>query len=192
LSRSGQQRRRPSCFVRLAFPAHSTASPLYPARGPAGGRSSARGEPHGYELLRLEARTIRPEIGTERAGKLNPERFQALVLLLGAGLPLKSPMAFAVKGRRRSRKHRFTMEEATRLWIGVGTLGRRGAMVRCMLLTECRRGEAASMEWAHLRLHDAVLVPVMGAPRRLTKSKEPHRVPLSAPGWRCCAGCRHT
>jgi hypothetical protein len=122
---------------------------------------AARGEAQGYEreLLRLEARTIRPEIGTERAGKLDPERFQALVLLQPTvnharnlrnalarftkwanaettrrGAPLKWPTAFAVEGRPRSRKHRFTIEEAARLWIGAGTLGRRGAMVRCMLL----------------------------------------------------------
>jgi len=170
---------------------------------------AARGEAQGYEreLLRLEARTIRPEIGTERAGKLDPERFQALVLLQPTvnharnlrnalarftkwanaettrrGAPLKWPTAFAVEGRPRSRKHRFTIEEAARLWIGAGTLGRRGAMVRCMLLTACRRSEAASMEWAHLRLHDAVLGPYWEQPGRLTKSKEPHRVPLAAPG----------
>jgi integrase len=66
--------------------------------------------------------------------------------------------------------------------IRAETLGRRGAMVRCMLLTGCKRSEAASMEWAHLRLHDAVLGPHWEQPGRLTKSKEPHRVPLSAPG----------
>ena len=38
------------------------------------------------------------------------------------------------------------------------------------------------MEWAHLRLEGAVLGPHWEQPGRLKKSKEPHRVPLSAPG----------
>jgi integrase len=206
----GRRGRRTAAGGRAARDARGRAAGWLAGNARSGHRDkAARGEAQGYEreLLRLEARTIRPEIGTERAGKLDPERFQALVLLQPTvnharnlrnalarftkwanaettrrGAPLKWPTAFAVEGRPRSRKHRFTIEEAARLWIGAGTLGRRGAMVRCMLLTACRRSEAASMEWAHLRLRDAVLGPYWEQPGRLTKSKEPHRVPLAAPG----------
>ncbi len=168
----------------------------------------ARGERHQYErdLLRLEANTIRPELADQTAGGLGPERFQAMVLLQPTvnrarnlrnalarftkwanaemtrrGTGVGWPTAFKVEGRPRSRRHRFAVEEAARLWIGAGALGRRGAMVRCMLLTGCRRSEAASMEWPHLRLDDPVLGPHWEQPGRLTKNKEPRRVPLSAP-----------
>lgn len=97
------------------------------------------------------------------------------------GVPVRWPVAFKVEGRPRSREHRFTLEEAARLWIAAGALGRRGALVRWMLLTGCRRGDAAHMAWEHLRPNDPVLGPHWEQPQRSTKNRRSHRVPLSAP-----------
>ncbi len=168
----------------------------------------ARGEKHQYErdLLRLEARAIRPDLAGATAGGLDPKRFQAMVSLqpnvnharnlrsalvrftkwanaemTRRGVGVEWPTAFTVTGRPRTRSHRFTVEEAARLWIAAGGLGRRGALVRLMLLTGCRRGEAASAAWPHVALEDPVLGPHWSQPGELTKNGLPHRVPLSAP-----------
>jgi integrase len=83
-----------------------------------------------------------------------------------------------VAGKVRSRSHRYTLAEAARIWVAAGDLGRRGALLRFMLLTGCRRAEAQLVEWAHLVLEDPVVGPHWNQPAPLTKNRKPHRVPL--------------
>lgn len=158
------------------------------------------------ELLRLEARRLRPEVGGATVGDFDPERLQALIHreaslstarnlrnllvrvarhvnaeMVGRGLPVRWPTRFEVAGSPRYRSHRYTLGEVARLWIGAGTLGRRGAMLRFMLLTGCRRIEAQRVEWSHIRLDDPVLGAHWLQPGERTKNHLPHRVPLSPP-----------
>ena len=170
---------------------------------------ASRGESIEYErmILRLEAKVLRPEIGGTTAGTLDPERFQALIDLRSSsrsaannlraaivrfvkfanaemvrrGAPVRWPTRYAVHGKARSRDSRFTIEEAARLWIAAGKLGRRGAMVRLMILTGCRRAEAQRVQWGHVVLEDPVLGAYWQQPGHLTKNHQPHRVPLSGP-----------
>jgi integrase len=60
-------------------------------------------------------------------------------------------------------------------------MGRRGALVRWILLKACRRVEAQFVEWGHVHLDDAVIGPYWQQPAHLTKTDTPHRVPLSPP-----------
>ncbi|MDI3308355.1 MAG: integrase family protein [Acetobacteraceae bacterium] len=158
------------------------------------------------ELLRLEARLLRPAIGAETVGTLDPARFQAILhlqpsvstarnlrnllvrfigfaraTLIQQGISVEWPTQFEVRGRPGSRDHRFTLAEAARIWIAAPALGRRGAMIRFMLLTGCRRIEAQRVEWSHLVLEDPVIGPHWLQPAALTKNNLPHRVPLSPP-----------
>jgi integrase len=170
---------------------------------------AARGESVLYEreLLRLEAKLLRPAVGDATAGMLDPDRFQALLHLqtsvstarnlrnllvrfvkhanaemVRRGVPgVRWPTKFEVEGRPRSRSDRYTLEQAAKLWIGAGALGRRGALVRFMLLTGCRRIEAQRAGWDHVVLDDAVLGAHWNQPSSLTKNHLPHRVPLSEP-----------
>lgn len=168
----------------------------------------ARGESVLYEreLLRLEAKLLRPEIGGATIGSLDPGRFQALLSLqtsistarnlrnlmvrftklanaemIRRGLPMRWPTSFEVDGRPRSRAHRFTLPEVAKLWIAAGALGRRGALIRWMLLTGCRRNEAQKVEWGHIHLDHPQRGPHWVQPPHLTKNHLPHGVPLSAP-----------
>jgi integrase len=168
----------------------------------------ARGQSVLYEreLLRIEKKTLRPEIGSLSVAGLNPELFQALVLLQGSpsaarnlrativrfvkfanadmvrrGLTTRWPTQFAVEGTARSRTNLYTLEEAARIWIAAGTMGRRGALIRWLLLTGCRRIEAQKVEWSHVRIDDPELGPFWEQPGRLTKNGKVHRVPLSVP-----------
>ena len=50
-------------------------------------------------------------------------------------------------------------------------------IIRVLLLTGCRRGEALSMRWADIDLAKGV----WSKPASSTKQKEPHEAPLSAP-----------
>jgi integrase len=97
------------------------------------------------------------------------------------GIPVRWPSAFEVNGRPRSRAHRFSLAEVAKLWLAAGALGRRGALIRWMLLTGCRRIEAQKVEWSHIHLDDAQRGPHWVQPAHLTKNHLAHAVPLSAP-----------
>lgn len=169
---------------------------------------AARGESVLYEreLLRLEAKVLRPEVGGATIGDFDPDRFQALLSvqrsvstarnlrnlmvrftklanaeMVRRGLPVRWPTGFEVNGRPRSRAHRFTLPEVAKLWIAAGALGRRGALLRWMLLTGCRRIEAQKVEWGHIRFEDPQRGPYWLQPPHLTKNHLPHAVPLPAP-----------
>jgi len=165
------------------------------------------------ELLRIERATLRPAIGADTVASLDPRRFQALIRSLVSpsnarnlraalvrfitwandrmtlqGVGVEWPTGFKVHGRSIPREHRFDLDEAARIWVAAGALGRRGALIRWMLLTGCRRSEAQTVQWSHIVHED----PVRGAhwqqPPRLTKNRQAHRVPLSPPavallGW---------
>lgn len=162
------------------------------------------------ELLRLETNIVRPALKDESAGELDPRRFQAIVnrqaetsvstarnvrsLLVRFTrlsndrftmdkVAIEWPTTFVLKlkGRVRSRAHRFTIDEAAALWIAAGDLGRRGALVRFMLLTACRRIEAQKVAWDHIELDDPIIGANWQQPPHLTKNKLAHRVPLSPP-----------
>lgn len=168
----------------------------------------ARGESVLYEreLLRLERSLLRPAIKNETAGGFDPDRWQALIDVQTSpstarnlralivrlirftntrfvlqGVSVRWPTKFDLSLKGRSREHRFTIEEAAALWIGAGTLGRRGAMVRFMLLTGCRRIEAQKATWQQIHLDDAVLGAHWQQPSAMTKTKVAHRVPLAPP-----------
>lgn len=162
------------------------------------------------ELLRLESVILRPAIGHLPVGDLDPERLQALINLHAerspstarnlrsliarfaahandraalAGIPLKLPTSYTLKlrGKIRSRDHYYTVDEAASLWVAAGSMGRRGALVRFILLTACRRIEAQLVEWDHIVFDDPVVGPYWQQPAHLTKTYSPHRVPLSPP-----------
>jgi integrase len=94
---------------------------------------------------------------------------------------LRWPVAYRLhlRGRIRSRDHRYSLDEAAALWIAAGQMGRRGALVRFLLLTACRRIEAQHVERSHLILDDPVIGPHWQQPAHLTKTDQPHRVPLA-------------
>lgn len=174
----------------------------------AAAQKAAQGRSASYEreLLRYEASVLRPAIGGDTVGQFDPAKLQALLFrqpsvyvarnlrnliasfvrhanaeLALRGLAVRWPTRFEVAGRITPRSDRYTLEEAARIWIGAGRLGRRGAMLRFMLLTGCRLIEARTAEWGHLRLDDPVLGPYWEQPAHLTKNGKPHRVPLASP-----------
>ena len=149
---------------------------------------------------------LRPALARETVGGLDPELLQALVAaqttpsnqrnvravlvhfikyakthLLLQGIKVAWPTTFEVTGKVRSRRTRYSMEDAARTYIAAGTLGRRGAAVRWMMLTACRRTEAAKMSRKALALDDAVLGPNWLQSVKLPHNHEAHRVPLSPP-----------
>ena len=154
------------------------------------------------ELLRLARKIVLPALGGATVREVGGERLQALIGVQTSlstarnlrnllarftrfsndrfvlrGIPVRWPTRFEVNGRPRSRDHRYTLEEMRRLWDAAGGLGRRGALLRFMMLTGCRRIEAQKVEWDHLRLDEAR----WEQPGHLTKNSKPHRVPLSGP-----------
>ncbi|MFH5923805.1 tyrosine-type recombinase/integrase [Roseomonas xinghualingensis] len=158
------------------------------------------------ELLRLEEKILRPAIGKATVGSLDPLCFQALIevqtsvstarnlrnllvrfirftraRLVLQGITVHWPASFEVAARPVSRSFRFSLEETARIWIAAGALGRRGALVRFMLLTGCRRIEAQKVQRAHLVLNDPTNGPYWAQPSHLVKNSLFHRVPLSGP-----------
>lgn len=169
---------------------------------------AAKGESTEYErmLLRLEGKAVRPQLKNETVASFDPNRLQALIHLQTShsvannvravlvrfvrfanaemttrGLPLAWPTRFEVPGKGRVRSSQFTVEQAARIWITAGRLGRRGALIRFMLLTACRRVEAQKVQWDHIVLDDPITGPNWRQPAHLTKNHQPHRVPLSEP-----------
>jgi integrase len=82
--------------------------------------------------------------------------------------------------RTLSREHRYTLEEAARIWTAAGALGRRGALVRLMLLSGLRKAEVAGLRAGYLVLDDVRLGAHMQLPAELVKNRRGTRQPLSA------------
>lgn len=175
----------------------------------------ARGEGARYEreLLLVERNRLRPALRGLSAADVDGERLQALIdrqpsratanylraLIVRvarfvnaelAGTGVRWPTRFEVNGRPRSRDHRFTIEEMRRLWDAAGGLGRRGALVRFMMLTGCRRGEAQKVSGTTSSSTTRSSART-GRSRRIlprTASRTGCRSPPRPS--RCCAGCR--
>lgn len=167
----------------------------------------AQGESGSYEkeLLRLEAQSVRPIIGKYDLGRFDPDQLQACIdaarpgdrrnvraLLVrfvkhariemrARGVKLTWPVRYEVEVTSRSRWERYTLEEMARIWIAAGKLGRRGALIRFLMLTGCRRSEAALATWHDMVLDDPVLGAHWNQPAARTKTRRPYRVALSAP-----------
>lgn len=158
------------------------------------------------ELLRLEKVILRPKLEGKAMGQVSGEFLQALLevqtsvstarnlraLIVRfvrhanaqtaiAGLPYRWPTRFDIpRGAKGSREHVYTLEEAARIWLAAGDMGRRGALLRFMLLTGCRRIEAQKIRRDHLVLDDPKHGPHWAQPGVLTKNRKGHRVPLCA------------
>ncbi|MBB3898579.1 tyrosine-type recombinase/integrase [Roseococcus suduntuyensis] len=167
----------------------------------------AAGESGSYEkeLLRLEGKVVRPLIGAAELGAFDPDQLQACIdsarpgdrrnvralvvrfvkhartELRAQGVKVAWPTRFEVEVKSQPRWERYTLDEMARIWIAAGALGRRGALVRFLMLTGCRRSEAALAAWDDLVLEDAVLGPHWNQPAARTKTRRPYRVALSAP-----------
>lgn len=159
------------------------------------------------ELLRIEAKHLRPFLAGETVGGFDPERLEGLLdrmsghstahmlrtlvsrlarfarpWLAEQGIKVAWHREWAVKQERpRPRERRFSLAEAGALWIGAGKLGRRGALVRFMLLTACRRSEAQRLLWEHVVLEDAAVGPHVLLPAVTVKHLRMTRIPLSPP-----------
>lgn len=158
------------------------------------------------ELLRLEARHLRPFVAGATVGSFDPDSLQALLdrqtghsaalnlrtligrmarfarsWLLERGITVDWQRRYTVaQAKPPGRDHRYSLEEAARLWIAAGTLGRRGALVRFLLLTAGRRTECAGLRWSQIIFEH----PTLGSHYELqaahVKHKRTTRVPLSA------------
>lgn len=159
------------------------------------------------DLLRLEARVLRPALAGETAGSFDPERLQTLInrassrvvaqhirhainrfagfarsWLRERGLRADWRVSYEIpQVRLPPREHRYTLEEAARIWIAGGKLGRRGALVRMMLLSGLRKAEVAGLTWGRVTLADPVLGPHLNLPAAAVKNRRTTRQPLSAP-----------
>ena len=78
-----------------------------------------------------------------------------------------------------NRRRYLSPEELTRLTAALAAHPDKQAanILRVLLLTGCRRGEALSMRWADVDLTDGL----WSKPPSSTKQNKPHQVPLSAP-----------
>lgn len=159
------------------------------------------------ELLRIEAKHVRPFVAGESVGGFDPERLEGLLdqmsghstaqmmrsllaRFVGFARPWLGQQGIRVAWQRewevkqerpRPREHRFSLAEAAALWIGAGKLGRRGALVRFMLLTACRRSEAQRLLWEHVLLEDGSVGPHVLLPAVTVKHLRMTRIPLSPP-----------
>nr|WP_314074604.1 integrase family protein [uncultured Roseococcus sp.] len=169
-------------------------------------QAAGRSTRHEKEMLRYEANHLRPAVGADAVGDFDPAKLQALLFrqpsvylannlrktiarftkfanaeLALRGLPIRWPTKFEVEGRATTREDYYTLEQAARIWIACGDLGRRGAMVRLMLLTGARLTEARRMTYSDLHLDDSRLGPHWAQPQAHTKNKKTHLVPLVPP-----------
>jgi integrase len=159
---------------------------------------------HQRELLRLEAKHLRPAVVGQTVAGFDPESLQgvldrasghsaavnlrtlfsrvarfARVWLAERGLRVNWQRAYEVDhARPPARAQRYSVDEAARLWLAAGKLGRRGALVRIMLLTGCRRSEAVRLRLDHLRLDDAVLGAHVEIEAAQVKHRRNTRLPL--------------
>jgi integrase len=161
---------------------------------------------HEKEMLRYEAKVLRPAIGIDPVGDFDSGKFQALIFRQPSvyqannlrkavarfakfansemslrGLPIRWPTKFEVEGKGINREGYYTLEQAARIWIAGTKLGRRGAMVCFILLTGARLTEARKMSWSDLRLDDFQLGPHWATPQKHAKNNRGHMVPLVSP-----------
>ncbi|WP_424813536.1 site-specific integrase [Roseococcus sp. YIM B11640] len=156
------------------------------------------------ELLRLEAQILRPSIGATTVGAFDPAQFKtllasqasastagnlrSLILRFSAhvseemdrrGMPISWPDSYKLKKGRGQRWQRYTLDEIARLFIAAGAFGRRGALLRFMILTACRKSEGVRAKRSRIVLDDAVVGPYWLQIGGTTKNRQEHRVPLS-------------
>lgn len=168
--------------------------------------AEGRSTRHEREMLLYEARVMRAAFAGDTVGAFDPGKFQALLSrqpsvyqalnlrkaisrfakfanaeMTLRGLPLSWPTKFDVDGETTSRSDRYSIEECARIWIAGGRLGRRGQLVRLVLLSGCRLVEGRKLEIEHLRLDDPTIGAHWEQPVLAGKSKRFHRVPLVAP-----------
>lgn len=172
-------------------------------------RKEAAGQSAVYEreLLRLEGKHLRPAVAGQVVGTFDPDSLQAILdratghsaalnlrnlfsrvakfarpWLAERGLRVNWARRYeAVHQRPAGRDHRYSLEEAARIWMAAGGLGRPGAAIRFMLLVGCRRSEAARVRWDHVHLDDAVRGAHVEIPAALVKHRRLTLVPLSPP-----------
>lgn len=172
-------------------------------------RRAAAGQSAVYEreLLRLETKHLRPAVAGQVVGTFDPDSLQAILdratghsaalnlrnlfsrvakfarpWLAERGLRVNWARRYEVVHQRPAgRDHRYSLEEAARIWIAAGGLGRPGAAIRFMLLVGCRRSEAARVRWDHVHLDDAVRGAHVEIPAALVKHRRLTLVPLSPP-----------
>jgi integrase len=90
-----------------------------------------------------------------------------------------SPARMIEKNREYARTRFLQADELERLLAALAADRDRQSVnvIRLLLLSGCRRCEALGIEWNHVDLSTGV----WSKPHTLTKQKEPHEVPLSAP-----------
>jgi integrase len=98
------------------------------------------------------------------------------------GLLSVNPCEAIPKARRprppASRAHCLSLAQCAALWRAAGALPAVWRdFVRFLIAVPCRRGEAASLDWAHVDLAAAA----WSQPAKLTKNREPHRLHLHPP-----------
>jgi integrase len=159
---------------------------------------------HERELLRLLLVRLRPALVGAEVGSFDPDSLQALLdgasghsaavnlrtlisrfarfarsWLAERGVKVNWHRSYDIQQERPvSRDHRYSLEEAARLWIGAGALGRRGALVRFMLLTACRRSEAQRLAWDYVVLAAEGLGPRVELPAARVKHLRATAIPL--------------
>lgn len=158
------------------------------------------------ELLRLERAVLRPALKGRTVGGFDPADFQdlldrqespstagnlrALIMrftkhvageMKERGMPIAWPKSYEVQGKIGRRWDRYTLEQAARIWIAAGQLGRRGALIRFMLLTASRRSEAARVRRSRLLLNEPGQPPYWLHVGGTTKNRQEYRSPLSRP-----------
>jgi integrase len=147
---------------------------------------------------------IRPELGTSVVADIRSADIEALhrKITIKAGTPYRANRTLALLSKLFSLAVRWEMrpdnpcrgvdrnpEEGRARYLDPGELGRlvaalaehddrQGAnIIRFLLLTGCRSGEALAARWEQFDL----AVGTWTKPSRATKQKKVHRVPLSAP-----------
>jgi integrase len=195
-----EERRRLGIPVPEILDAFRLALEQAQARKQQEGRSGA----HERELLRLVRAKLKPAVAGVTVGDFDPDSLQAILTGAtghSAALNLRTLLARFLRFGERwlkergvvvtwqrtfevtqdrpvARHHHYTLEEAARLWIAAGQLGRRGALVRYMLLTACRRSEAQRLRHEHVVLADDVLGPHVAIPAVTVKHLRLTRVPI--------------
>jgi integrase len=158
------------------------------------------------ELLRLEKAVLRPALKGQTVGGFDAAGFQdlldrqespstagnlrALIMrftkhvsaeMKARSMPIAWPKTYELHGKIGRRWDRYTLEQAARIWIAAGQLGRRGALIRFMLLTASRRSEAARVRRARLLLGEPGQPPYWLHVGGTTKNRKEYRSPLSRP-----------
>jgi integrase len=90
-----------------------------------------------------------------------------------------------VNAKERQRSRILSDEEIRAVWAAAAELGTFGRLVRFLLLTGCRRGEAAGMRW------DEVVGDVFTLPAERSKTKLPVARPLSRAALATLEGLPH-